>query len=134
MEANDGDAEEDAPATSRSEEISIRSMREPRTARERVERLVDSLQEMIEDISRDAEASTGAKVACMRSMTGPLRLLATLTGEAGASDSNVASSPFYRRVRTVIVDALRPFPDATRAVISALERIERGADLEAAAE
>lgn len=131
METNDSD---EPPATSRSEEISARSIREPRTARERVDRLVDSLQELVDDVNCAADASVGEKVSCLRAMTGPLRLLATLTGEAGASDANVAASPFYRRVRSAIVDALKPYPDAARAVVLSLERLERGGDVEAAAE
>ncbi|MDX6479496.1 MAG: hypothetical protein QOG85_6 [Gaiellaceae bacterium] len=133
MEANE---EEAAPATSRSEEISARAMATPRTARERVDRLVDSLQELIDAVNSDDEAPIGAKVACLRAMTGPLRLLATLTGEAGANEATIASSPFYRRIRAAVVDALRPYPDAARAVIASIERVERGgsSDLEAAAE
>ncbi|MBX3205102.1 MAG: hypothetical protein KF764_08530 [Labilithrix sp.] len=58
-----------------------------------------------------------------------------LTGEIGASETTVAASPFYGRTRAAVMEALRPHPEATRAVIAALEQIERGgtADVEAAA-
>jgi hypothetical protein len=80
------------------------------------------------------EAPLGAKLSVLRAMVAPLRLLGTFTGEIGASETTVASSPFYRRVRVAIVEALRAHPDAARDVIAALERVERGIDLEAAAE
>lgn len=95
---------------------------------------------MVDDVSRPREgdeAPLAAKLAVLRAMVQPLRLLGTFTGEIGASESTVASSPFFRRVRAAVVDALRPHPDAARAVIDALERCERGTDspcLEAAAE
>lgn len=138
MSANgtEKEADEEAPATSRSDEIRARAPSHPRaTARDKVERLVDSIQALIDDVQSDDDAPLGAKITCLRAMTGPLRLLGTLTGELGASEGTLASSPFYRRVRTALVEALRPFPEAALAVATALERAERGgADLEAAAE
>jgi hypothetical protein len=130
------EVDDEAPATSRSSEISART---PTTARAKVERLVDSLQRMVDLVSSAENVGEGvpigAQLAVLRAMVAPLRLLGTFTGEIGASESVVASSPFYRRVRAIIVDALRPHPDAARAVITALERLERGGvDLESAAE
>lgn len=100
----------------------------PTTALERVDGLLRSLQMLIDDLHLAAAGSASIKdrLACLRAMTGPIRLLAMLTGEAGATDATVASSPFYQRVRDAVVDALRPHPDAARAVIAALERVERG--------
>jgi hypothetical protein len=114
-------------------------MSTPTTARAKVERLVDSLQDLVDDVGEsegyDGEgAPLAAKLAVLRAMVQPLRLLGTFTGEIGASESTVASSPFYRRVRAAVVDALRAHPDAARDVVAALERTERGTDLEAAAE
>lgn len=116
--------DDESPATSRSAEISVR--RPPRTAREKAERLVDSLQRIVEKVVDDPRATLDAQLAAVKSLTGPLRLLGTFTGEIGASESTVASSPFYRRVRAAVVEALRAHPAAAREVISALERVERG--------
>lgn len=128
--------EEESPATSRSSDLGSEiSTRTPTTARAKVERLVDSLQKMVDLVSSSEQTTVGAQLAVLRAMVAPLRLLGTFTGEIGASESVVASSPFYRRVRAVIVDALRPHPEAARAVLAGLERLERGGvDLESAAE
>ena len=143
--------EDEPPATSRSEDlISARTISTPKTAREKVERLVDSLQQLLDD-ARDEERESvddsgarrggvplGARLAVLRAMVQPLRLLGAFTGELGASDATIAASPFFKRVRVAVVDALRPYPEAAKAVIEALERVERGGsdspDLEAAAE
>ena len=122
-------SDEEAPATSRSPEIrSERRTPSTSSAREKVERLVDSLQRILERVEQDPEAPLGAQLTVLRGMVGPLRLLGTFTGEIGASETRVASSPFYRRVRNAIIEALRGHPDAAEAVIDALERVERGDD------
>lgn len=117
-----GTDSEESPATSRSEEI--RAARRRASARESAEDLLEQLRDLVADVQRDPDAGVAGKIAVLRAMTGSIRLLGTLTGELGASETSVARSPFYRRVRTALLEALRPFPDAARAVISALEQVE----------
>lgn len=99
---------------------------------------LDVLRRDVHDLlvqAKHADVAFADKDRALRTALQSIRLLATMTGELGASESTVASSPFYRRVRTAVVDALRPHPEAAKAVIDALERVERGsADMEAAAE
>lgn len=108
--------EEDEPATSRSP-VAV-------TARAKVDQLLSSLKAIADSIGTDATVQQ--RVAVLRASVAPIKLLGQLTGELGASESTVASSPHYRRVRTAIVEALRPFPTAARAVLEALELAERG--------
>jgi transposase-like protein len=126
------DAEEEAPATSRSSELG-----RPRTARERLEGLLDRIEKLLADLDRDKKVGTAAKLEAHRSLVTAIRLLAQFTGEVGASETSVAASPFYRRVRTAIVEALRPkeHRPALEAIIAALDALEGGnATTEAAAE
>lgn len=43
-------------------------------------------------------------------------------------DRVVKAAPFWRRARSAILEAVRPFPDAARAMAEALEELEREAE------
>lgn len=43
-------------------------------------------------------------------------------------DRVVKAAPFWRRTRAAILEAVRPFPDAARAIAEALEELEREAE------
>lgn len=115
--------EERGPTTERSPLSKV-------TARSKVDELLASIKSVAEDLPPDA--STQDRVAVLRAAVQPIRLLGQLTGEIGASDATVAASPHYRRLRSAILAALEPFPDALRAVVAALEPLEHGAAPEAA--
>lgn len=126
------DAEEAAPPTSRSEEIVSTRLR---TARCELDDLLASLRSIASALPKDATISD--RIAVLRASVPPIKLLGQLTGEIGASETTVATSPHYRRIRSAILDALRDHPAALKGVIDALERVERGAasdTVEAAAE
>jgi len=59
-----------------------------------------------------------------------LRLAATSTGElqknSPTSVTNIVLSPAYLDLRAALLGALRPFPDAVRAVVAAFQRAEVG--------
>jgi hypothetical protein len=117
--------EDEAPITSKSPSAV--------TARSKVDELLEELSRLSRSLG--AEAPVADKIAILRASVPPIKLLGQLTRELGASETTVATSPHYRRIRAVIVDALRPFPAAARAVLSAIEREERGtADVSEAAE
>lgn len=128
--------EDEGPATSRSSELIVGGAR--RSARERLEAVLDKIEDLLEEIDGDEEVSGAAKLTVLRALVSPIRLLGHFTGEVGASETTVAASPFYRRVRTAIVEALRA-PEhsaALDAVITALQQLEQGgtADRSEAAE
>ena len=102
------------------------------TARAKLDELLDTLRTLAEGVKRDPDATVSDRIAVLRATVTPIKLLGQLTGEIGASETTIASSPHYRRVRAVIVEALRPHPAALRDVIAALERAE-GTTTEAAA-
>lgn len=118
LEDDDQGDEDEAPITSRSPTSAT-------TARARVERLIARLERMADTLPKGS--SVQDRIAVVRAMTTPLRLLGQFTGELGASDATVAASPHYRRLRTAIVETLRDFPDALRAVERALSNLEPGA-------
>jgi len=123
-------ADDAPPPTSRS------PVSKPMTARANVHELLVALKRVADDVNADDDASVADRLAVLRASVAPLKLLGQLTGELGASETTVATSPHYRRIRSAIVEALRPFPDATRAVAEALAHVERGpvADVAEAAE
>lgn len=113
----DEDDEEEAPITSRSP-----SSR--RSARAGVEAEIKALEELREGLK---ETSVQELVTISRALTAQYKVLGQLTGELGASDTSIAASPHYRRIRSAIIDALRALDDggkALRAVENALAALE----------
>jgi hypothetical protein len=80
-----------------------------------------------------------ACVAVESALTGNLTLVAKLLGQLvqhhDVRHTSILISPDYLRLRSTLVDALRPYPDAMRAVGAALHRMESDAarDITAAA-
>lgn len=113
--------DEEPPATSRSRDLVTR----PRPARERLESLIARIEAELEELDPE-ETPAHVRLSILRALVSPIRLLGQLTGEVGASEATVAASPFYRRVRNAIVEALREpqHREALIAVIAALEAVE----------
>jgi hypothetical protein len=120
------DTDDESPATSRSPEI--RADRSPprrqrASARERLEQLIDDLQRIVREIDdardedgRKKKIPAAQKAALLRAMVSPLRLLGQLNGEIGVTESQLVASPIVQRLIGDIVEALKPFPEALRAV------------------
>lgn len=127
------DKADESPATSRSPSSQV-------TARAKLDELLVTLKKIADEIrleERRAEEEdgrplmqVGARLALLKASVAPIRLLGQLTGELGASDTTVASSPHYRRIRVAIIEALAPFPDALKAVEVALTKLEPGSGSE----
>jgi uncharacterized protein YbcI len=117
--------DDDGPITSRSRAAST-------TARAALDQILVEIQGLLAQVRKDDEATFGDKASAIRAALQAARLLAGLTGELGASETTIATSPHYRRVRAAIVDELRAFPAAAKAVVERLER-EEGSSSEAAA-
>lgn len=72
----------------------------------------------------EAEGKASLSLAAIRELRGIVELLARVTGELDERPTvqvlNVAASPEWDALRGVVLGALRPFPDAGRAVALAL--------------
>lgn len=97
------------------------------TARASLDEILASIRQVMKDV-RSANVPFGDKATALRVALQAVRLLAGLTGELGATESTVASSPYFRRMLHVILEAVRgpAFAEARQAILDALEREERG--------
>lgn len=127
------DADDEAPATSRSPSP-------PPTARAALDEILSEIRTLMKSVNerRSYKGADGEeqfedvpfadKAAAIRAALQATRLLAGLTGELGATEATVASSPYFKRMLGVILEAVRgpQFGAARQAIIEALEREERG--------
>jgi hypothetical protein len=70
--------------------------------------------------------NAGQAMAANRELRGDLELLARITGELDTRTQvvlNIATSPDWIRTRTALMEALIPFPEATRAAADALAKV-----------
>jgi hypothetical protein len=74
--------------------------------------------------NEDTNAAVRAEMAIQANLALVGKLLGQLVQRHEVSHTNLLVSPDYIRLRQVLVDALRPFPDAGRAVAAALHRLE----------
>lgn len=56
-------------------------------------------------------------------ITASSRLLAKLTGQIDVSETMLLRSMGWARIKTALVEAVRPYPDATRALAEAIEKL-----------
>lgn len=83
----------------------------------------------------DTKGSVAAENAITSNLTLVAKLLGQLVQVHDVRHTNLLASPDYMKLRATLVEALRPFPDAARAVGAALHRLESDAatDITAAA-
>jgi hypothetical protein len=126
---------DDGPATSRSPSP-------PPTARAALDDILAEIKALMKSVNERRLIRLGAggepdeyesvpfadKAAAIRAALQATRLLAGLTGELGASEATVASSPYFKRMLQVILEAVSgpKFGEARQAILEALEREERG--------
>jgi len=75
----------------------------------------------------DVKGSVAAENAILANYTLVGKLLGQLTQTIDVRHTNLLVSPDYLRLRSALVTALRPFPEAARAVGAALHRLEADA-------
>ncbi len=99
------------------------------TARAHARRIASTIDALLEQAKTDKSASYQEVASLARTALSANRQYAHLTGEWGASESTVASSPHFKRLMNVILEALRgeQFATARTAIIDALEREDSGA-------
>lgn len=78
-------------------------------------------------VASDKTAKYSERANMLRAAMQAVRMLGQLTGELGASESAVAASPQWKRLLAELLEALQPYPDASRAVLERLERWENAA-------
>jgi len=83
----------------------------------------------------DTRGAIAAESAILSNLVVVGKLLGQLVQHHSVTHSSLLISPDYLRLRSVLVDALRPYPDAARTVSAALHRLESDAarDISAAA-
>lgn len=75
------------------------------------------LRELLEDVPKErAHSIANAITACSR-------LLAKLTGQIDVSETMLLRSMGWARIKTSLVDAVRPYPEAARALAEAIEKL-----------
>lgn len=94
-----------------------------RTALDRLEALHDRAERVL--AAAEAEGKAALSLQAIRELRSTVELIAKLTGELDDRPQvqvlNVTASPEWDALRGVVLTALRPFPDAGRAVALALE-------------
>ena len=94
-----------------------------RTALDRMEALYEKASAVLEAANADGKPSLS--LAAIRELRGIVELLAKLNGELDDRPTvqvlNVTASPEWDALRGVVLTALRPYPEAGRAVALALE-------------
>lgn len=108
----------------------IATRRQTKGARKAVDRIYAYLERAEAVLDSEAEAGNTKRVLeALREARGQVELLAKLTGELDerpqiATVVNVATSPEWLTIRSVLADALRPYPEAARAVSLRLSGIK----------
>lgn len=94
-----------------------------RTALDRLEALHDRAERVL--AAAEAEGKASLSLQAIRELRSTVELIARLTGELDDRPQvqvlNVTASPEWDALRGVVLSALRPFPEAGRAVALALE-------------
>jgi hypothetical protein len=88
---------------------------------------VSALNAKAEDIYSKAlrAENLNAAIAAIRELRGITELYAKITGELQAQTvNNIIIAPEWVSLRSVILVALEPYPEARRAVIEAVGRVE----------
>jgi hypothetical protein len=92
------------------------------TVAERIKALLDQADEFLRTAKEEGDLKAWG-VAVGR-IEGATRLYGQFTGELGGDpDAAILASAKWREIKTIIADALRPYPDAMEAVARAFERL-----------
>jgi hypothetical protein len=114
--------DEEAPATSRSPEISARRPSHAPSGDE-LEDLMREIRLHLEDARHNSKATYAEKSSLIGKALSAIRLKKQLTGELGQTEAAVLASPRVRRLLADVIEALRPYPDASRAVLARVEGV-----------
>jgi hypothetical protein len=87
--------------------------------------LAASADEALAQVLSDPNASHRDRAISIHAYARALRDLATMRGELAPSEATIVRSPAWMRLLGIVTDAVRPFPDAARAIADALATLEK---------
>jgi hypothetical protein len=93
-------------------------------AKTEIAALFRSVRELVKQAEKDEAVSYSEKASLMRAAIQALKLLGQLTGEIGQNEASLVASPQWKRFTAVLLDVLRPHPEALKAVVAKLEHME----------
>lgn len=98
-----------------------------RSARGELDKILVELRQMLgdanaRDVDGDHLRSLSDRASVLRTALTSIRLLAHLTGELGASETVVATSPHWKRLEGELLEVLKRHPAALRDVVGYLEK------------
>lgn len=100
----------------------------PRSALDRVEDLYGRASKVLD--AAESEGKASLSLAAVRELRSLVELLGKLTGELDERPQvqvlNVTTSAEWLQVRTALMAALRPYPEAAQAVAGSLVQLEAG--------
>ena len=82
------------------------------------------LQQELDALNEDDQASPRDRAAIATSLTGAARLLARMDGDFEITEAQILRAPAFRRVLDVAVKAIEPYPEVALAMCLALEKLE----------
>jgi hypothetical protein len=88
---------------------------------------VTTLQAELERLRQDKTSSARERASVASSLTSANKLYAKLSGAFEITDAMVLRSDVWTKLLVEILEALRPFPDATKALLARIQPIEAGA-------
>lgn len=95
-------------------------------ARKGIEELLELARELVDDARE--EGTIRERAASIAALTRAVELLGKITGELGPDvEVRVLELPAWAAIQQILMRALRPHPEAYRAVIDALRGLEDGA-------
>jgi hypothetical protein len=83
---------------------------------------VATLQKAMADLNADPMSPVKEKAQLATALTSATKLLAVLSGSLEITESALVKSAPYARWKKLVTEALRPFPEAARAVLEACDK------------
>jgi len=110
------DPEEDGPASGSLPPVAAT----PDAVRDMADRLMKDAQTMQSELMR-GEMDPGGRMNMLAKLASVVTELGKITGAAIINERQVLMSPSFRNLVDIILEAIKPFPDALESVVNALE-------------
>ncbi|HEY1956032.1 MAG TPA: hypothetical protein VGH28_10470 [Polyangiaceae bacterium] len=94
------------------------------STKDQVEVLLELAQAHLARTMADPESKGSERAAALAQVKAILRERARLRGELEITEATLVRSPAWKRVQSLIADALKPHPDALKAFVEAMRKAE----------